>query len=115
MSTSPKIESSDLSIEQMYKDFYIVPPYQREYVWSDVDVQAFADDIYGEFYGGKGELVADREYFIGSVVVCRTAHGPYDLIDGQQRMTTIFLFLCAIRDVLLALGEAPRKSLKAMI
>ena len=115
MSTSPKIESADLSIEQMYKDFYIVPPYQREYVWSDVDVQAFADDIYNEFYGAKGELVADREYFIGSVVVCRTTHGPYDLIDGQQRMTTIFLFLCAIRDALLALGEAPSKSLEAMI
>lgn len=115
MSTSLKIESADLSIEQMYKDFYIVPPYQREYVWSDVDVQAFADDIYNEFYGAKGELIADREYFIGSVVVCRTTHGPYDLIDGQQRMTTIFLFLCAIRDALLALGEAPSKSLEAMI
>lgn len=115
MSTSPKIESADLSIEQMYKDFYIVPPYQREYVWSDVDVQAFADDIYNEFYGSKGELVANREYFIGSVVVCRTAHGPYDLIDGQQRMTTIFLFLCAIRDVLRDLGEAPSNSLEGMI
>lgn len=115
MSTSPKIESADLSIEQVYKDFYIVPPYQREYVWSDVDVQAFADDIYNEFYGAKGEVVADREYFIGSVVVCRTAHGPYDLIDGQQRMTTIFLFLCAIRDVLREQGEAPSKSLEAMI
>lgn len=115
MSTSPKIESADLSIEQMYKDFYVVPPYQREYVWSDVDVQAFADDIYNEFYGAKGELIADREYFIGSVVVCRTAHGPYDLIDGQQRMTTIFLFLCAIRDALQALGEASSKSLEAMI
>lgn len=115
MSTSPKIESADLSIEQIYKDFYIVPPYQREYVWPDVDVQAFADDIYNEFYGDKGELVADREYFIGSVVVCRTAHGPYDLIDGQQRMTTIFLFMCAIRDALLTLGEAPSKSLEAMI
>lgn len=115
MSTSPKIESADLSIEQMYKDFYIVPPYQREYVWSDVDVQAFADDIYNEFYGAKGELLADREYFIGSVVVCRSPHGAFDLIDGQQRMTTIFLFLCAIRDALLALGAAPSMSLASMI
>lgn len=115
MTTSPRIESADLSIEQVYKDFYIVPAYQREYVWSDADVQAFADDIHDEFYGSKGELVPDREYFIGSVVVCRTSHGPYDLIDGQQRMTTIFLFLCAIRDVLLSLGEAPSNSLAGMI
>lgn len=115
MTTSPRIESADLSIEQVYKDFYVVPAYQREYVWSDADVQAFADDIHDEFYGSKGELVPDREYFIGSVVVCRTSHGPYDLIDGQQRMTTIFLFLCAIRDVLLSLGERPSNSLAGMI
>lgn len=115
MSTSPKIESADLSIEQIYKDFYVVPPYQREYVWSDADVQAFADDIYDEFYGNRGELLPDREYFIGSIVVCRNTHGAYELIDGQQRMTTIFLFLCAIRDSLLATGASASKSLEAMI
>lgn len=115
MSVSPKIESADLSIEQVYKDFYIVPPYQREYVWSEADVSAFATDIHDEFYGAKGELLSDPEYFIGSIVVCRTPGGPYELIDGQQRMTTIFLFLCAIRDVLKELGEPSNKSLESMI
>lgn len=115
MTTAPKIESSDLSIEQVYKDFYVVPDYQREYVWSIDDVQVFADDIYDEFYGSKGELLPEREYFIGSIVVCRNAQGAFDLIDGQQRMTTIFLFLCAIRDALRAAGKDANKSLEAMI
>lgn len=115
MTTAPKIESSDLSIEQVYKDFYVVPDYQREYVWSTDDVQVFADDIYDEFYGSKGELLPEREYFIGSIVVCRNAQGAFDLIDGQQRMTTIFLFLCAIRDALRAAGKDANKSLEAMI
>jgi len=115
MATAPKIESSDLTIEQVYKDFYVVPDYQREYVWSDNDVQTFADDIQDEFYGSKGELLPDREYFIGSIVVCRNAQGVFELIDGQQRMTTIFLFLCAIRDTLRAAGAQASKSLEAMI
>lgn len=115
MNTAPKIESSDLTIEQVYKDFYVVPDYQREYVWSDSDVQAFADDIQDEFYGSKGELLPDREYFIGSIVVCRNAQGVFDLIDGQQRMTTIYLFLCAIRDAIVALGGKEPRTLGNMI
>ena len=115
MDTAPKIESSDLTIEQVYKDFYVVPDYQREYVWSDSDVQALAEDIQDEFYGSKGELLPDREYFIGSIVACRNTQGVFDLIDGQQRMTTIFLFLCAIRDALRAAGAETSTSLEAMI
>ena len=48
MSGAPKIESNDLSIEQVYKDFYVVPDYQREYVWSEDDVETFVEDIYDE-------------------------------------------------------------------
>lgn len=115
MTDAPKIESSDLTIEQVYKDFYAVPDYQREYVWAEDDVQIFAEDIYDEFYGVKGELIPDSEYFIGSIVVCRNAQGTFDLIDGQQRMTTIFLFLCAIRDRLGTLGADASGSLEKMI
>ncbi|HET8554712.1 MAG TPA: DUF262 domain-containing HNH endonuclease family protein [Rhodanobacteraceae bacterium] len=115
MNSAPKIESNDLSIEQMYKDFYVVPDYQREYVWTESDVQLFAEDIYDEFYGPSGELLSDREYFIGSIVVCRNSQGAFDLIDGQQRMTTIYLFLCAIRDVLARLGGKDLRTLGNMI
>lgn len=115
MITAPKIESSDLSIEQVYKDFYVVPDYQREYVWKEEDVRAFADDIHNEFYGPKGDLVPEVEYFIGSTVVCRNRNGTYDLIDGQQRMTTIYLFLCAIRDFIRANGGEPIDSLHDMV
>lgn len=115
MSDAPKIESKDLTIEDVYKDFYVVPDYQREYVWSEEDVQVFADDIHDEFYGSKGELLPEREYFIGSIVACRNARGSFDLIDGQQRMTTIYLFLCAIRDHLRKLGDQSSGSLDKMI
>lgn len=115
MNTAPKIESSDVSIEQVYKDFYVVPDYQREYVWSEEDVRTFATDIHDEFYGPKGDLIEEVEYFIGSTVVCKNAAGTYDLIDGQQRMTTIYLFLCAIRDYIAERGGDPIKVLEGMI
>lgn len=42
---------------------------------------------------------------IGSIVVCPGGDGVLELIDGQQRMTTLFLILCAVRDRLKELGE----------
>ena len=55
------------------------------------------------------------EYFIGSIVVCPASEGVLELIDGQQRMTTLFLALCAIRDGLEELGEKPPGALQPQI
>ncbi len=55
------------------------------------------------------------EYFIGSIVVCPGEGGTLDLIDGQQRMTTLFLTLCAIRDRLASLGASSSGALKNLI
>lgn len=90
------IESQDLSIGKVFNDFYIVPDYQREYVWSDREVDQLLDDIYNEF--ASNDHPRSSEYFIGSIVVLKRPDGTYELIDGQQRLTTTFLILCAIRD-----------------
>ena len=55
------------------------------------------------------------EYFIGSIVVCPGSHGVLELIDGQQRMTTLFLILCAIRDHIKELKEEPPGALDSQI
>ena len=60
-------------------------------------------DIYSELNGSDPDKAP--EYFIGSIVVCPGTGGVFDLIDGQQRMTTLFVVLCAIRDRFKALGE----------
>ena len=93
-----RIENHKYTVEQAFREcFYIVPDYQREYVWKDKEVIRLLDDI--------DEQVAartDKEYFIGTVLVSPTAQkGHFDVIDGQQRLTTFFLLLCALR-VLLA-------------
>lgn len=112
---SLKIESQDLSIESLYKDFYTVPDFQREYVWQREQVEKLLQDIYDEFYDEEGQLVKGPEYFLGSIVVCQGDDGTYQLIDGQQRMTTIYLVLCGIRDLLVEIEESPNDTLKAQI
>lgn len=70
---------------------YQIPKYQREYVWGKWNWEAFFDDIY-ESSGG---------HFLGSIICINTqkdSHKPaeLELVDGQQRMTTITLFYLSI-------------------
>ena len=89
-----KIEDHKYTIEEAFREcFYVVPDYQREYVWSEKEVQQLLQDIDEEFDVGDR-----REYFIGTVLVSPTAQkGHFEVIDGQQRLTTFFLLLCALR------------------
>ena len=83
---SVKIESQDLSIESLYKDFYTVPDFQREFVWQREQVEKLLQDIHDEFYDEEGQLIKGPEYFLGSIVVCKDDDGTFHLIDGQQRI-----------------------------
>lgn len=112
---SLKIESKDLSVEDLFKDFYTVPDFQREYVWERTQVERLLQDILDEFYDEEGQNIKGPEYFLGSIVVCHSIDGTMSLIDGQQRMTTIFLVLCAIRDLLVELQEKPNSTLLSQI
>jgi uncharacterized protein with ParB-like and HNH nuclease domain len=95
-----------MALKRFFQDFYRVPDYQREYVWGEADpkgqrgdeVEQFLRDIQNEFENANAQTAP--EYFIGTIVVCPASDGVYDLIDGQQRATTAFLTLCAIRDLL---------------
>jgi hypothetical protein len=104
------IESNDETVADVLKSFYVVPDYQREYVWEESQVEQLLRDIRTEQLEG-----ADTEYFIGSIVVCPRPDGAFDLIDGQQRTTTLFVTLCAIRDRLATLGETQVASISKLI
>jgi len=77
---------------------YVVPLFQRSYSWSKKEWEILWDDII--------ELCAtgdNRSHFIGSIVTMPTISVPegvakYLLIDGQQRLTTIFILLALLRD-----------------
>ncbi len=105
-----RIENHKYSIEECFKEcFYIVPDYQREYVWTDKEVRQLLEDI-----DEQVDSAAEREYFIGMVLVSPSAHkGHYDVIDGQQRLTTFYLLLCVLRH--LFQGEPQEQAISALI
>lgn len=110
-----KIESNDLAITQVFKDFYAVPDFQREYVWKREHVEKLLEDVIDEFYDEDARLIEGPEYFLGSIVSCRDHDGIFQLIDGQQRMTTIYLILCAARDALIDAEDTPTRVLQGQI
>lgn len=86
------IKSNIFTIDRLFDDFYDVPAYQRDYVWQDDHIEQLLDDI---------KLAVDEKrpnYFLGTIVVSRAQSDRfYDLIDGQQRLTTIILIFCAFK------------------
>ena len=90
-----KIENQKLSIKEAFNNFYyIVPDYQREYIWGEDNVTRLLEDIFEEFKNNQ-----NSEYFIGSIVVNKNLDGAYEVIDGQQRLTTLFLIIVAFREI----------------
>jgi uncharacterized protein with ParB-like and HNH nuclease domain len=92
------IDAKPLSIEKLFADFYAVPDFQREYVWQAENVERLLTDICDELYDENGSVIPSAEYFIGSIVVYEDETGIFQLIDGQQRTTTLFIVLCVLRE-----------------
>ena len=84
------------AIEEVFKDFYEVPQFQREYVWKTEQVEALLSDALEGLFDENGSPT-QSEYFIGSIVAYKDGD-VFQLIDGQQRITTLFIVLCAFRD-----------------
>lgn len=92
-----KIESHDTSIEKLLTgNYFVIPRFQRPYSWEEENIVDFWSDITGN---------AGTNYFIGSMVVFSEKNNTLSVVDGQQRITTIMIFMCAIRDAFSSLGE----------
>jgi uncharacterized protein DUF262 len=76
--------------------FYKIPRFQRPYLWEKEQVDEFWQDAIAN---------QDPDYFIGSMVVFMMTHDTFGVVDGQQRLTTITMILCALRNALIALNE----------
>jgi uncharacterized protein with ParB-like and HNH nuclease domain len=66
---------------------YIVPLYQRNFAWRRNEIEQLLQDVYEAYSKSRGE----GYYFIGSLVVLKRVNGDYEVIDGQQRLTTLSL------------------------
>jgi uncharacterized protein with ParB-like and HNH nuclease domain len=98
---------SSLSIRELFGNtdsLYKIPQYQRPYKWEDEQVERLWDDIW-EAYENQ-----EQNYFLGSIITAKprdNERSPYaDVVDGQQRLTTLMILFCVIRDLFPDLDDA---------
>jgi len=89
-----KAEEKDLSSIFADNHIYEIPKYQRPYSWTEDNVGELISDIADAF---ENNLV---EYFIGSIITIETGKKVYDIVDGQQRLTTLTLIFAALRNLI---------------
>ena len=65
---------------------YVVPLYQRNYAWRKDEIERLLQDVYEAYKNNP-----NGNYFIGSLVVLKRQNGDLEVIDGQQRLTTLSL------------------------
>ena len=74
---------------------FVIPEYQRPYAWTDEQVETLFEDLW-EFTVSNGGTEREGSYFLGSIVSYENDNGEQEIIDGQQRITSLFLLLRAI-------------------
>lgn len=102
ISTSQEIETKKVNINKLFTDFWFrVPEYQRSYKWGAEEIDDLLDDIRHAQRNAK-----DKEYFLGSIVLQKYLRSSgnltytcYDVLDGQQRLTTLFIAMAVLRDL----------------
>ena len=86
---------------------FVIPEYQRPYAWTDEQVETLFEDLW-EFTATSGGTEREGSYFLGSVVSYENEDGEQEIIDGQQRITSLFLLLRAIYTKLVATPASER-------
>jgi len=103
-----KIQCVERDIRQVLESgTYLIPRFQRPFSWDKENVEEFWVDSTAE---------VKKDYFIGAFVSYNLSSSSYGLVDGQQRLTTITIALCAIRDKFMEMGhEALGKGVHRLI
>jgi len=97
------MEATERTINQILTEQiqYEIPPYQRPYSWEKGNVEQLVDDVWEAY------LENNEEYFIGSLITIEREKGRlYEVVDGQQRLTTLNLLFSRLRDAV----DEPAKS-----
>jgi hypothetical protein len=87
------------SLKVCFQSHYTLPYFQREYKWESRHFEELLNDIQGAFLDGfdpahgRNAVAEYSPYFLGSIITSSEKDGKKPLIDGQQRLTSIFLLL----------------------
>lgn len=92
-----KVPLEEKSIEELFfggvKCVYEIPIYQRNYAWEKDEISALVQDVYDAFTANGKNAEKSPLYYIGTLVTYHKGDNVYEVIDGQQRLTTLRLLL----------------------
>lgn len=102
------IEVNKSSVKELLstgiKEKFLIPEYQRPYAWTDDQVITLFEDLV-EYTNNQSE----SSYFLGCIVSFSNENKEQEIIDGQQRITTLFLLLRAIHRKLQKMNDSKEK------
>ncbi|MGL4655232.1 MAG: DUF262 domain-containing protein [Sarcina sp.] len=116
-----KIKAKEYFIKDLLSPKFVfeIPDYQRAYSWTTENLKQLVEDINDSIRLNEGRDFENFEpYFIGSVVLCGKEYredgfGRYEVIDGQQRLTSLIMLIATIRDIIK--NDEYRKVLSSLI
>jgi hypothetical protein len=89
------IHADPKDVRKIFSDTYIIPDFQRPYSWNEEQCEKLWED-FADFLDKKQSK--EDKYFLGNIVIHEDKEGAYAVIDGQQRLTTMLLFIKALHN-----------------
>lgn len=96
---------------------FLIPDYQRPYAWSEEECQTLWEDIF-DFAIPEGDATkfnSEEEYYLGPIVTFKNDNNKLEVIDGQQRLTTLMLLLRAFHISFGEMRDENSKKIKELI
>lgn len=89
--------AEDLDVKGVFDDAYhfVMPSYQRPYAWTKRET----DELLNDLIEAMDDEIDVSPYFLGSIVLVNKSGTSYEVVDGQQRLTTLTMLFCVLRDL----------------
>ncbi|WP_103108854.1 DUF262 domain-containing protein [Brevibacillus reuszeri] len=100
MSTT-SIHAAEYPIEKVLSDDYVftIPKYQRPYSWTTEQAELLYDDLLLARQQSSANIDLVNPYFLGSIVLIKSDSPEAEVVDGQQRLTTLTILLAVLREM----------------
>lgn len=97
---------------------FLIPDYQRPYAWEEKECQTLWGDIFSFAFPDNDYSKFDSyndEYYLSPIVTFKNEDGKQEIIDGQQRLTTIMLLLRSFYDMFLNMKDTGSRNIRETI
>jgi hypothetical protein len=96
-----KISGHEAPVGKIFSDDFVftIPSYQRPYSWEKEQAGELLDDLLRALGAVNAPIEDLNPYFLGSIVLIKEDAPPAEVVDGQQRLTTLVILLAALRDL----------------